>query len=183
MINILIILCMALIFCCRAYSESKIYNLIKRFPSSKIDQAAILDLRNRDASEEKRMIDGGNAPFKWVTNHEVMHQFFTPVPGENTVYVLSAVELWKNNEPPFLGNLLHVTICVEVDSRNNVILGFSYPLEYAQHFLTSELREIRSKSGKFEHLATIEFKDGVTGGGNVYSAEGILDLTWLKVMK
>ena len=165
-------------FCSKLYSESRIYSPFKKFKNSQIDHAGLMKLRNRDSLEEAKMTGGGRPPFKWVERQEILKSFLSPIPGVNTVYIMSASEAWEDKKAPFLGPLVHIMLCIEVDRERNFVSGYAYPLEYSMHFLTGEIREIKVKGDKFVNLARIDFK--ITEDENrAYNSSGVLDLTWI----
>lgn len=168
--------------CLDSPAADKVYNLVKVFPKSKIDRDSLATLKKRDAAEETRLVDeNGKAPFRWVTGEEITKVMCSPAPGESTIYLFSSAEPLEEQEPPFSGPILHVVLCIETDKEGNILGGVSYPLEYAMHFSSGEIREIEVEGGKLQHLAKVGFKGDAK---NIeYVINGLLDLTWLDQLK
>ncbi|WP_367872160.1 hypothetical protein [Luteolibacter sp. Populi] len=166
--------------CGSLLAEDKVYTLVQVFRKSKIDREALAKLNKRDASEESRMVEkDGKPPFNWVTKEEIFKAMTSPAAGENTVYLFSSAQMLSlEPKPPFLGPVLHVALCIEADAAGKVVGGVAYPLEYAMHFLSGEIREVEVDGGKLVAQATIDFKGG-RGETIEYPIRGELDLTWL----
>lgn len=163
--------------CSLAISQTIIFTPIKIYKNSTIDYKGIDDLKTQDSSEEKKMLEDQNPPFRWVNKQDILKKFVNPKNGKNTVYVLSSAEKWDTSKPPFHGEILHIILTIEINSNQKFISGYSYPLEYAQHFLSSEIRKINIKGNKFENLATVEFAE-TEAKERQQKALGIIDLTW-----
>jgi hypothetical protein len=168
----------SLYLCSHAFSQKIIFTPIKVFDNSTINVERINDLKRQDSSEENRMLEDRKPPFRWVNKQDILKNFLSPKKGKNTVYILSSAEKWDNNKPPFLGEILHILLTVEIDENKNFVSGYSYPLEYAQHFLSSEIRKISIKGNKFENLAIIEITE-IEAKERQQKSLGIIDLTWI----
>ena len=165
--------------CGSLLAEDKVYTLVQVFRKSKIDREALAKLNERDASEESRLVEkDGKPPFKWVTKEEIFKAMTSPAAGENTVYLFSSAQMLGEQKPPFSGPVLHVVLCIEADAAGKVVGGVAYPLEYAMHFLSGEIREVEVDGGKLAAQATVDFKGG-RGETIEYPIRGELDLTWL----
>lgn len=161
--------------------QNRIYTPIAVFNNSHIDHELFTKLRAQDSSAEARLMADEKPPYKFVETSDIVNAFMSNKPSLNKVYVMASTEKIVENKSPYIGSFLHVILCIEVDRENKFVSGYSFPLEYSMHFLSSEIKKITILDGKFESMAKVDFLKAEKAKNN-YSLVGILDISLLNIL-